>query len=304
MSPTGGRPTLEEGWRTLADGMNLHRWFLAPHRQLDRLLDERLRAVASRMSLPPRDELCERWPRGLLLHMFEPSRPAAEISALLATTTRPVTAPVQASLTRYEPDRPLPAATVAGVTEPDRTTRRAQHLAERCGLGPLLRVSVELIVEVGAAPDAVTAFRQPAAAIVTAGESAVARALTLAGTGALHLLDGLWQEYRTPAAETATLPSPMSGERRPAKDVAAEIVYACTAHRLLTTLAEAPLPGDEQAERHRLLAGVRHDVPSLSRVVHELRDVIDETSYEYVNSTCPGPDQYVKYRLGCGMGQS
>lgn len=287
---------VRDGWRTLADGMNVLRWFLTSHVQGEALLkrryDQATEEVGPARRFPGLDVLRTRWSRGALLHLLHPGQPLSEAAEVLAG---PGPGPEAVLAVGVGDPRAgdtvlaAPAAFTGPSALPPGLLQRALDLVSGAGMGPLCTPAAEVLL-VGAPADIPHPYRgdwgcAPTGSVTDAEELAARLAV---GAG-VQVLAGYAAAYGVPATATEPcLTDPRIGRRSSAQDLALAMVAVGHRHRVLSGPA-ADRAGAEAA----LLAPL---LPSL-------RERLELTAFEYVNVTLPGPTQWEKYEKGGGIGQ-
>nr|AGZ94025.1 hypothetical protein [Streptomyces sp. MMG1612] len=287
---------VRDGWRTLADGMNVLRWFLTSHVHHEALLRRRYTEAADAAGpaapLPGLAALRTRWSRGALLQLLHPGQPRAEAAEVLAGDgpgPRAVLAVAAGDGSSGSP-RPVAPAAFTGppALHPD-LARRALDLLDRAGLGPLSGLATDVLL-CGAPHEAAHPWQWDAGCVpvgvVTDAEEMAAR--LAAGVGA-QVLAGYAAAYGVPAAATEpTLTDPRDGRPAGAQDLALAMVAVGHRCRVLSG------PAAERARR---------EAARLAPLLPVLRERLELTAFEYVNVTLPGPTQWEKYEKGGGIGQ-
>lgn len=317
MTATGWpAPTVEDGWRTIVDGMTIHRWFLAPHRHLERLLRQRWEAVSAGADLPPLDQLRRTWSRGALLQLLHPAQRSAEVLPVLRGAGPPPGAgPLVLAGGRWTAAGEIvldPGQIAAAPAGPPAAVGRALALLELTGLAQLGRVAIDLVTDAGGPVPYATAWRAGGGvAVVDTTAPSVELTVQLGCCAALQYLSGIHSFYSPPEPGPALVRSPLSGAEIPLADLAAEAVGVGTAHRLLTELTRrqdaAPVAGLLDLDRAALaeqLRSVAEQVRCLAPMVYDLEHRIELTCFETVTVSFPGPRQFEKYEQGYGLGQS
>jgi hypothetical protein len=300
-------PTVAEAWQTIADGMSVHRWYLAAdHYLIDRLAHR----YAAHPGLPRMDDLLATWPRGALLHLLHPAQDRESAAKVLlgrrVAATRPMVLSGGAVLPDGEVLVPAGAFAVAGGPSPE--MRRALRLVELAGLGSLCDIAIDLVVEIPVCPAAATWWRAGDGCVpVRDGAPAPELAAQLAVGAALQLLFGFVLRYGSPDDATRMAADP-DGTRMPAQDLAAEVLAAAVGHRVLTAAGASDVDAQvlTDADRTTLRELVQASVADIDRyapVVYGLADHIELTCFEYLNVSFPGPRQFEKYARGTGVGQ-
>jgi hypothetical protein len=309
MTTTRARPTvtIEDGWRTIIDGMTMHRWFLAPHRHLDRLLAERWADLTAKVGgLPDLPALRRRWTRAALLQLTHPEQPAAEVRTALREGRSESPAPLAVRAARRLANGGLlvPPASL-GASDPDlaAAVTRALALLRVAGLEPLRRVAVEIVAAVDEPPPHAEAWRIGESLVPVDIDSDDIGLMVQIGCGAaLQYLHGIWAYYSKPGEGNELVRSPLSGREVTVADLAAEAIGAGTAHRLLTELVRRHGPDGGTLDKHLDIA--TEQVRVLAPVVYQTEFRIELTCFETVNVSFPGPRQFEKYERGYGLGQS
>lgn len=302
-SPPAGRLPIEDAWRTIADGLHIHRWYLHPAVMLDKRAAE-LRAAAAAprpwSPTPPSD--------GLVEHVRHPAQPAP-----------PPPPPA--------PDRTIPTVHLCGVpvaavadedcfVDPlgflvarvDRLTgacRLSEDLAaavtrlvEAAELGYLVQIGVSLVVrtddEHTTPPLTVTVPRSDDAV----GFAAALLAGAAVGWLRLFALSAPTREVREPEYDPAAWTAAVApdAERGIRLAVLIRLHAAILANGLVSGL-------DAASTRHRLAALCAEAERTTARV-YDGAAGLPLIASDLLTTMFPGPRRFEKYQSGAGAGQA
>ncbi|MFI6743431.1 hypothetical protein ACIBI9_62065 [Nonomuraea sp. NPDC050451] len=291
------KPTLADGWQALADGMNVHRWFLVGHKRLHGRLVERETRAAELLGRP----LVINGPyrRGLLLQALHPGRSsrslAAAVDALGAFRHRSVVASPVIDWCARSGELMLPDFAKVDPNPALPELASAEEILVLAGLGPLRSAALDVVVLYpDPVPAAVGWHADNGCGVVRWPVNAVDLAAQLAVAAAFQLLHSFYAELASDAqrAEEA------------ANRVAAELLADAITARVLRAARAATLSGSDRNWTEACLDEAESRLLSHRIVFEGLRGVIELTMFEFVNVSVPGATQYDKYASGYGIGQS
>jgi hypothetical protein len=282
-----GRLPIEHAWRTIADGLHIHRWYLHPAPML------RARAAWLRAAhgLPPET------PTGWIEHLCHPAQGAGPVAADrmstvdLCGTRVAVMADVdcfvdplgfriaRAAALRGRPRLPSDVAAEIG---------RAVHAAE---LAYLVEVGVSVLVR---ADEPVLC--PPGTVAVPAAGSAV------------ELAAGLLAEAAVCWLRAFALSAPESGGTEPVYDPAAwaHAVPEAAEHgiRLAVQIRLYEALAGVGTEPERTLAKLRDEAARTVDAVYATAERLPLIACDFLVTMFPGPQRFAKYTGGGGAGQS
>jgi hypothetical protein len=281
---------IEDAWRTIADGLHIHRWFLHPARMLDeranRLLDD---APAALRADPPGP--------GLLEHLCHPDQaepaapvPHASTVDICGARVTAVTADdcfIDAhglSIVRNDRLGTAPAL-------PPELAGAISSLTAAAGLEYLVQVGVSVLVRGDPhqpTPPGTVAIRGGTSAVDIAADLLAGAAAGWLRLFALSAVRPAQPEptYDPASWRTAVAPAAESGIR-----IAVQI-------RLLQALS-----GHETGSASRL-AGLRERAAQALPEVYTAADALPLIAADLLVTMFPGPRRFAKYHGGGGAGQS
>ncbi|WP_437914800.1 hypothetical protein WME73_04075 [Sorangium sp. So ce302] len=287
MSATASEPPLLEAWEILADGLQVHRFFLHVH---PRRRARRVRRLAG----PP----YEARPWIALLDAIDGELPPAPEALPCA-----VRAEGGAFLLVRSEDRELGPRTWM------RAPADADIARARNALAQIARTPIAYVVTLGAeiiafAPPEVVPADRYTACVRVPDLVGLDLASALVAGAARELFLGLHFERDDgrPARSSNTRSSPWSGRAIPLDDFARETYEAATLFRFWSAVRGAE---GWSAEWEARFAEAR---AKLERADAELGDVLAALGYvvteDLVRTACPGPNRFSKYGAGAGAGQA
>ncbi|MEQ4305098.1 hypothetical protein ABNF97_27580 [Plantactinospora sp. B6F1] len=324
--------TLEDGWTTLIDGLQVHRYYLQVQPARDRQL-ERCHELARRRpggaTLPPLPELVSRFGAGPLEHLLHPARPGGPevpshgtppTSSAAAGGLAVVVDEAACLSAAGVPLVPVDAVAAGTSAWPDGTEKVIRAAFEQAGLSYLLTLCAEVVLLTphGSASDAPGASGSPdtpgaapwSTVLVSIGTSPLRQAALLADAAARQMLT-CFARAADAGRGGGRLRSPVRGAERPVTEVAADIIGVAAEWRLLRAVVQGGGP------RHgggagtgvpdwvgRRLTALDALLPECAAVLEPLQEGLAEpNTYDLVAGLLPGEHRFVRYREGGGLGQ-
>jgi hypothetical protein len=304
------KPTLEEGWTTLIDGLHIHRYYLQVQPARDRHI-EALYAAAYGAGVPELDELRRRFGEAVLEHLLHPAQPEP-LTAASPTAPGPLGVVVDEDVTEPgEEPAAIRASAVGGPAKamPDGTADFVRDSMRTAGLDYLLELCAEVVVLTDARrPPGQRDGHAPWGTVRVARDDSPLRQATLIAGAAARQLFTCFARSGGAGATGTLLRSPVTGEEGDAEQVGADIIDAAVQWRYLDAMSRAEAEGQVEADRAwsaRRLDELTALLPGCVEALPGLQKAIDHpNTYDVVASLVPGEHRFEgRYRGGGGLGQ-